>query len=176
MDIKIRNEQLNDYDEIKKINELAFGQENEGKMIESLRKTSDYNASLSLVAEIKDKIVGHILFYPIKIKSEKGEYTILSLAPMAVHPEYQNKGIGSKLIKRGLAIAKETNFDAVIVVGHPKYYPRFGFKPASNWGIKLPFDVPDDVFLALELKDNALKNYKGKVEYPKEFYEAMQSQ
>jgi len=173
MEIKIRNEQKNDYNQIRKINDLAFGQENEGKMIESLRKTSDYNASLSLVAEIKEKIVGHILFYPVKIKNEKEEYTVLSLAPIAVHPEYQSKGIGSKLVKTGLQIAKENNFDIVIVVGHPKYYPRFGFKPAGNWGIKHPFDVPNDVFLALELKDNALKNCRGKVEYPKEYYEAM---
>ncbi len=173
MDIIIRNESKNDYDEIRKINDLAFGQENEGKMIESLRKTSDYNASLSLVAEIKDKIIGHILFYPIKIKKAEGEYTVLSLAPLAVRPEYQNKGIGSKLVKKGLEIAKETNFDVIIVVGHPKYYPRFGFEPASNWEIKLPIDAPNDVFLALELKDNALKNCNGKVEFPKEYYEAM---
>ena len=83
----IRNERKNDYDAIRKINDLAFGQENEEKMVESLRKTSDYNASLSLIAEIKNKIVGHILFYPIKIKNEEGENTVLSLAPLVVHPE-----------------------------------------------------------------------------------------
>jgi len=173
MDVIIRNERKNDYDDIRKINDLAFGQEIEGKMIEALRRTSEYNYILSLVAEIKDKIVGHILFYSIKIKKENEEYTVLSLAPMAVHPAYQNKGIGSKLVKRGLEIAKEIDFDAVIVVGHPNYYPRFGFTPASNWELQLPFDVPDDTFLILELKENTLKKYSGTVEYPKEYYEAM---
>lgn len=173
MDILIRNERKNDYDQITKINDLAFGQKNEGKMIEALRKTSDYNYLLSLVAEIKHKIVGHILFYPIKIRNKANKCTVLSLAPIAVHPEYQNKGIGSKLIKRGLDIAKKLDFKVVIVVGHPKYYPRFGFTPAKNWGIKLPFDVPDDVFLALELKENTLKNCSGIVEFPKEYFDAM---
>ncbi len=173
MDVSIRNERKNDYDEIRKINDLAFGQENEGKMIEALRKTSDFNSLLSLVAEIKDKIVGHILFYPIKIRNKAEKCTVLSLAPLAVHPEYQNQGIGDKLVKRGLEIAKELDFSIVIVVGHPKYYPRFGFTPARNWGIKLPFDVPDDVFLALELKENSLKNCSGIVEYPKEYFDAM---
>ncbi len=173
MDALIREERKNDYDEIKEINDLAFGQENEGKMIEALRKTSDFTYLLSLVAEIKDKIVGHILFYPIKIKNKKEEFTVLSLAPMAVHPEYQNKGIGSKLVKRGIKVARESGFGAVIVVGHPKYYPRFGFSPASNWRMQLPFDVPDDVFLALELKENYLKNCSGKVEYPKEYFDAL---
>jgi predicted N-acetyltransferase YhbS len=173
MDILIREERKNDYDEIKKINDLAFGQENEGKMIEALRKTLDYNSKLLLVAERKEKIVGYILFYPIKIKNEIEEFTVLSLAPMAVYPEYQNKGIGSKLVKRGIEVAKKYDFNAVIVVGHPRYYPRFGFRPASNWGIKLPFNVPDNVFLALELKENSLKNCNGTVVYPKEYFDAM---
>lgn len=173
MDILIRHERKNDYDKIRKINDLAFGQENEGKMIDALRKTSDYNYLLSLIAESENKIMGHILFYPIKIKNKREEFTVLSLAPMAVHPEYQNKGIGRKLVERGIDIARENGYSAVIVVGHPKYYPRFGFTPASNWGIQLPFDVPDETFLALEIKENALKNCSGNVEYPKEFYDAM---
>ena len=173
MEVNIRKERKNDYNQIRKINDLAFGQENEGKMIESLRKTSDYNASLSLVAEIKEKIVGHILFYPVKIKNEEKEYIVLSLAPLAVRPENQNMGIGSKLVKKGIEIAKETDFGIILVVGHPKYYPRFGFKPASNWDIKLPIEAPDDAVLVLELKVDALKNCSGIVEFPKEYYDAM---
>ena len=173
MYVLIRNETKQDYNIIRKINDLAFKQENEGKMVDALRKTKDFNHLLSLVAEIKDEIVGHILFYPIKIKNKNEEHTVLSLAPMAVHPKYQNKGIGSKLVKRGLEVAKNTGFGAVIVVGHPKYYPRFGFIPAKNWNIKLPFDVPDDVFLALELKKDSLKNCSGTVEFIKEYFDAM---
>ena len=173
MDVLIRNEEKDDYNDIRKINDLAFGQENEGKLVDSLRKKSEYNHLLSLVAEIKGKIVGHILFFPIKIQNENKDYTVLSLAPMAVHPDFQNKGIGSKLVKKGLENAKGVGFSAVIVVGHPNYYPRFGFIPASNWNIKLPFDVPDDVFLALELRENSLKNVSGSVDFPKEYYDAM---
>jgi predicted N-acetyltransferase YhbS len=174
MDAAIRHEGKDDHDKIRKLNDLAFGQQNEGKMIDALRKTSKYNILLSLVAEIKERIVGHILFYPIKIKNKmEEEFTVLSLAPLAVHPEYQNKGIGTRLVRRGLEIARENGFDAVIVVGHPNYYPRFEFTPASKWGIHLPFEAPDEAFLALELEENALKNCSGVVEYPKEYYEAM---
>jgi len=173
MDVIIRNETKKDYDQIRKINDLAFKQENEGKMVDALRKTTDFNYLLSLVAEIKGEIVGHILFYPLKIKNKNEEHTVLSLAPIAVHPKYQNKGIGSKLVKRGLEIAKDNGFDAVIVIGHPNYYPRFGFTPAKNWNIKLPFNAPDDVFLAIELKKDSLKNCSGTVEFTKEFFDAM---
>ena len=173
MDVLIRNEKKDDYNEIRKINELAFGQKNEGKLVDDLRKKSDFNCLLSLVAEIKGRIVGHILFYPIKIKNEDKEHIVLSLAPIAVHPDFQNKGIGTKLVKKGLEAAKKTGYDAVIVVGHPNYYPRFGFSPASKWDIKLPIECPDDVFLALELKKNSLKNISGLVEFPKEYYDAM---
>ncbi|KYK35035.1 MAG: hypothetical protein AYK22_08880 [Thermoplasmatales archaeon SG8-52-3] len=173
MEVKIRNEEKEDYKKIRNINELAFGQINEGRLVDDLRKKSDFNHLLSLVAEIKERIVGHILFYPIKIKNEKEEFIVLSLAPMAVHPDFQNKGIGSKLVKRGLEAAKETGYDAVIVVGHPNYYPRFGFSPASKWNIKVPIECPDDVFLAIELKKNSLNKLSGLVEFPKEYYDAM---
>jgi len=173
MDIKIRNEEKDDYNEIRKINDLAFGQKNEGKLVDDLRKKLEFNHLLSLVAETKGRIVGHILFFPIKIKNENLEFIVLSLAPMAVHPDYQNKGIGSKLIKKGLKVAKDIGFDAVIVVGHPNYYPRFGFSPASKWNIKLPIECPDDVFLAIDLKKNSLKNVSGLVEFPKEYYDCM---
>jgi predicted N-acetyltransferase YhbS len=173
MEIKIRSEEKEDYNEIRIINELAFNQKNEGKLVDDLRKKSDYNHLLSLVAETKGKIVGHILFYPIKIKNETDEFIVLSLAPMAVHPDFQNKGIGSKLVKRGLEAVKETGYDSVIVVGHPNYYPRFGFSPANKWNIKLPIECPDDVFLAIELEKDSLKNVSGLVEFPKEYYDCM---
>jgi putative acetyltransferase len=90
---------------------------------------------------------------------------------MAVHPECQRKGVGVRLVQEGLTIAKQLGHDSVVVVGHPEYYPMFDFRPASNWDIKAPFDVPDEAFLALELKDGALMDVSGTVEYPEEFNE-----
>jgi predicted N-acetyltransferase YhbS len=115
--------------------------------------------------------VGHLLFYPISIKAAKNTFPTISLAPMAVHPNYQNKGIGTKLVIDGLLRCKDLNFDSVIVLGHPEYYPRFGFKPASQWNLYSDFEAPDEAFLALELKENTLANKSGKVVYPKEYLE-----
>ena len=128
---------------------------------------------LSFVAVVEDNIVGHILFFPIEIKNDLEIYTSLSLGPMAVHPDFQNKGIGTQLVTEGLKKAERFDYSSVIVVGHPKYYPRFGFKPASTWKLRLPMDVPDEAFMAVELKLDGLKNCSGIVEYPKEFWDAM---
>jgi predicted N-acetyltransferase YhbS len=171
MNILIRSETEEDYEEITRLHDMAFKQTNEGKLVENLRKTPRFISELSLVAEYEDKIVGHILLYPIKINTNKRKCDSLALAPMSVHPDYQNKGIGGKLIKKGLKKAKELGFRSVIVLGHSEYYPRFGFKAASKWGIYAPFDVPDDVFFGIELTENALQNCSGTVEYPKEFHE-----
>ncbi|MFA5471249.1 MAG: N-acetyltransferase [Acholeplasmataceae bacterium] len=91
------------------------------------------------------------------------------MAPVSVLPEYQNKGIGSKLILQGLKISKEMGFESIIVLGHDKYYPRFGFCPASKWGIKAPFNVPNESFMALELEDGSLERVTGTVVYSKDF-------
>jgi putative acetyltransferase len=173
MDVVIRAERKNDYDQIQKINDAAFGRKNEGRLVASLRKTLVYNPSLSLVAEVQNKIVGHILFYPVIIQNEKEESTVLSLGPVAVHPDFQNKGIGSQLVKKGIEAAGKSSFGATIVLGHPTFYPRFGFTPASKWGIQIPFDAPDEAFLAVELKHNFLKRCRGKVQYPEEFFDAI---
>jgi len=88
---------------------------------------------------------------------------------MAVHPDYQKRGIGSKMIGKGLTMAKKLGFKSIIVTGHPEYYPRFGFAAASKWEIRAPFNVPDDAFLAIELTRNGLENCRGTVKYPREF-------
>ena len=171
MKIKIRSETTNDYSKITEINIRAFNQYNEARLIENLRKKKDFIADLSLVAEYNNRLVGHILFYPISIIGKGKKYSSLALAPMSVLPEYQNKRVGSKLIKKGLKIAKNLGFKSVIVLGYPEYYSRFGFEKASKWNIKPPFDVPDDAFMAIELVDNGLKNVSGIVEYPEEYKE-----
>ena len=167
--VTITPETEEDFDGITRLHNLAFNQTEEGKIVKRLRKTSDFISDLSLVAKIEKDVVGHVLFYPIKIKTDTGKCNSLALAPMSVHPDHQKKGIGSNLIRKGLATAKRLGFHSVIVLGHSSYYPRFGFKPANKWGINPPFNVPHDVFFAMELTKNGLKDCEGTVEYPKEF-------
>lgn len=170
MNITIRKEEEKDYKQIYEVNKLAFQQEYESKLIEKIRKSENFIPELSIVAQIDDRIVGHILFSKIKIIGDS-EYESLALAPMAVIPEYQKQGIGGKLIKKGLEVAKELGFDSVIVLGHKDYYPKFGFQKASKWNIKCPFEVPDEAFMAIELTEKALEGKAGTVEYPDEFNE-----
>jgi len=170
-DIKIRHETAGDYELITQINNAAFGQKNEGLLVENLRKTRLFNPQLSLVAEYKSCLIGHILFYPIKIKNESFEFESLALAPMSVLSEFQNKGVGGMLIVYGLKAAKELEYKSVIVLGHADYYAKFGFKPAGRWGIKPPFPVEDIYFMAYELSTGALDNTGGMVIYPDEFNE-----
>jgi len=171
MNIIIRQELKEDSEKIKEINDQAFEQEDESRLVNKLREKDQFMPELSLIAEIDKKLVGHILFYPVRIKYAHGEHTTLSLGPMAVIPEYQKKGIGGKLIIEGLKRAKDFGFRSVIVVGHPEYYPKFGFTKASNWDLKVPFEVRDEVFMALEIIKGELQDKPGIIEYPKEFLE-----
>lgn len=168
--MKIHQETPQDFTSVYTINHLAFGQEGESQLIEKIRKGDTFIPELSLVAEEKKKIIGHILFSKINIIGAQ-TYPSLALAPMSVHPDFQKKGIGSQLITIGLQIAKNLNFEHIIVLGHKDYYPKFGFRNASNWKIRCPFEVPDDHFMAIELVEGSLENKDGLVEYPPVFYE-----
>jgi putative acetyltransferase len=163
----IRAETKLDYPAIAEVNTLAFGRKNEAKLIEKIRTSQNYIPELSLVAEIEGKIVGHILFSYINLLFEE-ELQVLSLAPMAVYPQFQKQGIGSNLVKIGLEIADNKGEKMVIVLGHPDFYPRFGFQPAVNYQIESPFSVPDDVFMVKTLA-NYQERYRGKVVYPPAF-------
>lgn len=169
--IIIRQEKKDDFNEVFEINHIAFRQDGEAKLVDALRNNAKvFVPELSIVAVDNNKIVGHILFTKINIKDDIGNLNeSLALAPMAVRPEFQKKGIGGQLINVGLNKARELNFKSVIVLGHEHYYPKFGFKPADNWNIKAPYDVPSNVFMAIELVSDGLKNISGKVVYPKEF-------
>ena len=170
--MEIRKETRNDYSDVYNLNKVAFEEDEEAKLVDLLRKSSAFIPELSIVAIIENNIVGHILFTKIKIIDDKGnENESLALAPMAVSPKYQKSGIGGQLIKNGLDKAREMNFKSVIVLGHDKYYPKFGFEPTTKWGITSPYDVPPNVFMGLELVDNGLKNVSGIVQYPQEFDE-----
>lgn len=166
----IRPENKEDYAQIRELNIQAFEQETEADLIDKLRKKEEFIEDFSMVCDVEGEIVGHILFYPVEIIGEKIFQTI-SLAPMSVLPEYQNQGIGTKLVQTGLSILKENGYKNVIVLGHPDYYPKFGFEPASKFHIRFPAEVPDEAFMALELEEGSLQNISGEVKYPHEFFE-----
>jgi len=117
-------------------------------------------------------VVGHILFSPLVIETKDGAVAALALAAMAVRPEVQNQGIGSELVPEGLEWCRSLGHRIVVVVGHPDYYPRFGFSPARARGLEAPFPVPDEAFLALELVPGALDGITGVVQYPPPFSDA----
>jgi len=169
--IVVRSEKPEDYDLIYSINKIAFDGEVEAKLVNNLRKTTEFIPELSLVAEKERKIVGHILFSVINIKTDSNRLPVLALAPMAVLPDYQKQGIGSLLIKEGLKKCKELGYKVVVLVGHPDYYPRFGFIKASDKGLKLPFDAPNETFMVYEIVPNSLTGIMGTIEFPPEFAE-----
>ena len=170
--VAIRFEQPKDIDEIRLLNYKAFGQPEEGRIVDKLRKSC--NEILSLVAILKNKIVGHIMFSPVTIETQEGIIEGMGLAPMAVLPEFQNQRIGSKLVKEGLRIIRNTTCPFVIVIGHEKYYPRFGFQRASKYGLKSQWKgVPDDAFMAMIFNDSVMKGVSGIVKYRDEFDGAM---
>lgn len=168
--MEIRQEAPADYAGVYALNQAAFEQDLEAKLVEALRKSQAFIPELSIVAAMDEKIVGHILFTKIKIRDEAGrQYDSLALAPMAVRPDLQHKGIGRQLIQKGLDRARELGHQSVLVVGHESYYPKFGFVPARKWHIKAPFDVPANAFMGIELVEDGLKNIQGIVVYPSEF-------
>jgi len=174
-DLLIRAETPEDYPLIRRIIDSAFGQPNEGDLVEALRRAEGFDPRLSLVAFLKEYAggrpyaVGHILFHPISIITASGEHRALSLAPLSVLPDFQRKGVGTKMVQEGLHRARAGGYRSVIVLGHPGYYPRFGFLPASRWRIRPPFDAQDEAFMALELKPGSLEHVQGTVRYPEEF-------
>ncbi len=165
--MNIREEQPSDIDKIWKLNSEAFETEVEANLVNSLRNSGcDY---ISLVAETDENVVGHILFTPVKLTENKNNLKIAGLAPMVISSQFQNKGIGSKLVNAGLEHCRSEGYDAVVVLGHPTYYPKFSFVPSIKYDIKSKYDVPDDVFMILELKPGILKGHKGKIQYHEEF-------
>ena len=167
----IRPEKTKDYTAIHEINELALGGKAEADLIESLRKSDSFIPELSLVAVQKGEVIGHILFSLIVIKSKEKVIPALALAPMAVHPDFQNKGVGSKLTYQGLEDCQRLGHKIVVVIGHPEYYPRFGFLPARDKGLEVAFPVPDEAFMVLELVPGALDITQGEIIYPPAFQE-----
>jgi putative acetyltransferase len=162
----IRPERPEDIDAIFEVNLQAFGQDGEARLVNALRDDGDYNRELSLVAVFGERIIGHILFPPIVIVSDTTETSALALAPLAVHQDFQCLGIGAALIEEGLKECQRLGHRIVVVVGHPTYYPKFGFTIARDFGIQAPFPCPDEAFMALSLASGALDGIHGTVRYP----------
>lgn len=176
MEINIREEKQTDYDAVFKLIENAFenltlSDHREQFLVQKLRKSNAFIPELSMVAETENKIVGHILLTKLKIKNGQDEFDSLALAPVSVLPEYQSKGIGGMLIRAAHKKARELGHKSIVLLGHEKYYPKFGYKRADNFGIELPFDVPKENCMVIELTENGLNGVNGTVEYPKEFNE-----
>ncbi|MGV3488941.1 MAG: GNAT family N-acetyltransferase [Tuberibacillus sp.] len=169
----IRAEKREDIDPISEVHTLAFERVNEAKLVEAIRSSEYFIPELSLaaVSGASNEVIGHIMFSEISIKTEEGLLPTIGLSPMAVHPEYQNRGIGSALVREGLKRCKEKGFEHVFVLGHPHFYPKFGFEPSNPKGIRPPFPVPDEVFMVCELKEGSLAPIFGTVEYPPAFNE-----
>ncbi|HKQ77999.1 MAG TPA: N-acetyltransferase, partial [Blastocatellia bacterium] len=146
-----------------------FGRPAEADLVDALRRNG--KAAISLVAEDDGRVVGHILFSAVTIQSKETGWTGIGLAPLAVIPERQNQRIGSALVEHGLRRCREEGYPFVVVLGHANYYPRFGFVSASKFGIKSEYDVADEVFMVMELREGALIECAGVVKYQPEFDE-----
>ncbi len=162
----VRGERTGDADAVRTVNERAFGRPNEAALVDALRGT---RGAISLVAAIGDRIVGHILFTPVEIGQPADSIVAAGLAPMAVLPEHQRQGIGSQLVRAGLDACRRRGYRAVVVLGHPQYYPRFGFAPAGTRGLTCEWSAPPDAFMALELDAGALSGARGVVKFRPEF-------
>jgi putative acetyltransferase len=163
--IVIRPEIAADKEAILQVNRLAFGGEEEALLVDALRAGGYVRACL--VAEVHGELVGHILFSDLPIVAEGTTVPALALAPMAVVPGFQKRGIGSALVRRGLEMCREQGHRIIVVLGHPDFYPRFGF--SSELARRLESPYSGSAFMALELVAGALDGVRGTVKYPPPF-------
>lgn len=159
--MRVRSEEARDEPRVHAVDVAAFGRSEEATLVRALR--AQVRDAISLVAE-EEEVVGHILFTPVTLSGNPG-LRIMGLAPMAVLPAHQRKGVGSALVRAGVDRCRAAGFDAIVVLGHPGYYPRFGFVPASRFGVDCEYDVIDDVFMMLALRPGALAGASGTIRY-----------
>lgn len=167
--IEIRDERPHDRADVREVNERAFGRPEEAALVDMLRAAS--KALVSLVALDQARIVGHILFVPVTVALAPENFSGVGLGPMSVLPEFQNKGIGSRLVREGLEACRRKGSDAVVVLGHTRFYPRFGFSKARNYGLGNEYNA-SDAFMVIELKGGVLEGINGLVRYASEVRDA----
>ena len=163
MDLIIRPEVADDHARVREINTVAFETDSEACLVDGLRQKA--RPLISLVAEMGDEVVGHILFTPVAIGNSPASIATMGLAPVAVHPEFQNHGIGGELVNAGLKACAAAGTEIVTTLGHPDYYPRFGFAPAIEEGISYIGRDYDPFFMVKELIPGSLEKYQGEVRY-----------
>nr|WP_321512907.1 N-acetyltransferase [uncultured Pseudodesulfovibrio sp.] len=164
MNLTIRTATEADRDSVYRVESQAFGYDKEAKLVDSLLGDSTAEPCVSLLAFEKDQVVGHILFTAGRI--EGSERKISLLAPLSVVPDSQGKGVGGKLIDAGLKLLAEMGIELVFVLGHPGYYPKFGFTPAHPYGLNAPFPIPEkhaDAWMVQALNDTELCSVRGTV-------------
>ena len=167
--VHIRDERPEDRAPVQHVNEAAFGGAGEAELVRALHAAGA--ARVALVAELEGELVGHILFSDVTLEPS-ASLKLAGLAPMAVLPAHQRNGIGSSLVREGLERLRAKGYDAVVVLGHPAYYPRFGFVPATRFGLRSKFarePEHESAFMALELRPGALSGVSGEVHYRPEF-------
>jgi len=164
----IRRERADDLAGVRQVNLRAFETDLEANIVDALRAQASPLVSLVAVGKnidnVDEIVMGHILFSPVTLSSQP-DLPIMGLAPMAVVPERQRQGIGSDLVRAGIDVCRDAGCVAVVVLGHAEYYPRFGFVPASRFGLVSEYDVPDDVFMAMELAAGVLRGNAGTIRY-----------
>ena len=170
MDVKIRQETKADSAKVLEVVRLAFGRNVESQLVEKFRQNPKYIPELSLVAEYEGQVIGHILLFPIDVKVDGDILRTLVLAPLSVHPGFQKRGVGGELVKAGLATVKQRGCLSVLVVGHPEYYPRFGFGRASEWGFAMKEVVPSDAFMVVEFVEGGLRRCRESFSIPMELF------
>jgi len=158
----IRAEEPSDWAAVHAVNVSAFGRPAEADLVDALR--DQVRPIVSLIAEDNGALVGHIMFTPVCLSGHPA-LKIMGLAPMSVTPRHQRKGVGSALVHDGLEQCKRLGFGAVVVLGRPTYYPRFGFAPSARFGIGCEYDVPENAFMVLELHAGFLDGAGGKIKY-----------
>ena len=162
MNVTLRDETDTDRGAVFALNTAAFATDAEARLVDALRVSAD--PLISLVAEKDDVVVGHIMFSPVSLESHDG-LRLMGLAPMAVSPALQRRGIGTRLVEAGLDRCRDIGCAAVAVLGHPEYYPRFGFRPSAAWGIDSEYDVAEEAFMLLELAPGCLDDRHGVIRY-----------
>ena len=166
--LEIRSETEQDFDGIQKVHDAAFERDEEGLLVNALREAKKFTPEMSLVALEKNRIVGHILFSEIDLKANERRVKAVALAPMAVHPRKQRKGVGKELVQKGLDNIRELGYEAVLVYGDRRYYEQFGFSTDYTRKIRSVYGGPH--FLGLELTNGSLDRLpEWEAVYPKEF-------